>query len=90
MVKARAYSKPHNPVLIEREKQGVYSGKGWKDKFICPECGRATYQSLNFLGARRMVCNGEKWQKMTASSFRWWQQEIGESVEAMVREGAGR
>lgn len=37
-----------------------YCGKGWKALFDCPACGRKTWQNLNFLGRRKLVCNGQK------------------------------
>jgi hypothetical protein len=38
----------------------VYVGKGYKALFLCPECGNKTWQSLNFLGQRKVYCDGLK------------------------------
>ena len=41
----------------------VYVGKGWKALFKCDCCGKETWQHLNFLGQKVLVCNGEKIKK---------------------------
>jgi hypothetical protein len=33
-------------------------GGSWKSRFVCPVCGRESWQLLNFLGRRSVVCNG--------------------------------
>jgi rubredoxin len=51
----------HKPVECKRV-MGVelrYSFKNWSDKFVCPACGKSKRQSLNFLGSRVLVCDGE-------------------------------
>jgi hypothetical protein len=58
----------HQPVQCERSSapaDSVYVGKGWKAKFICPSCGRNCWQHLNFLGRRKVVCDGVKFTKVT-------------------------
>jgi len=35
----------------------------WKDTFECPICHRQTKQLANFLGNRKMVCDGIRWFK---------------------------
>lgn len=35
-----------------------YSGKTWSDAFQCPCCGARRRYNTNFLGTRRVVCNG--------------------------------
>ena len=37
-----------------------YNGKSYDKKYHCPECGRETWQNLNFLGSRVLMCNGSK------------------------------
>jgi hypothetical protein len=55
----------HEPVVCVRKEQPIYCGKGYKAKFVCPNpaCGRSTYQALNFLGRRSVVCDGLKFTK---------------------------
>ena len=37
-----------------------YNGKSYDKLFVCPCCGKETWQNLNFLGSRSLVCNGRK------------------------------
>jgi hypothetical protein len=37
---------------------GHMRGGSWKSRFVCPVCGRESWQLLNFLGRRSVVCNG--------------------------------
>jgi len=37
-----------------------YVGKGYKGLFRCPVCGRETWQHLNFLGCRDLICTFTK------------------------------
>lgn len=46
--------------MIRNIKMSLYVGKGWKSEFTCPTCGRKVWQHLNFLGQRKMICNGDK------------------------------
>ena len=39
-------------------------GGQWKMEYTCLDCGRTTRQLRNFLGQRRMVCNGTQWSKV--------------------------
>lgn len=51
----------HDPTQCKR-KMGLalrYSFKNWSDEFVCPTCGGSRRQSLNFLGSRAVVCDGE-------------------------------
>ena len=41
-----------------------YVGNGWKSMFKCQDCGREVWQALNFLGRRKMICNGVKISKI--------------------------
>jgi hypothetical protein len=51
----------HTPTQCKRDaQQTVYVGRGWKALFRCPACGRVKWQHLNFLGSRRLVCDGIK------------------------------
>jgi len=54
----------HTPVVLRRDvKHTVYIGKGYKSLFTCPLCLRQTWQPLNFLGRRNVVCHGTKFTK---------------------------
>ncbi len=49
-----------------------YSAKNYSVAFRCPACQKTQRQSLNFLGNKVMVCDGEKMHKVV----RWaWRQE---------------
>lgn len=37
-----------------------YNGKNYSKLFICPDCNKETWQNLNFLGSRNLICNGIK------------------------------
>jgi hypothetical protein len=54
----------HAPaIMVRRSPLALYSayvGKGWKALFRCPACGRETWQHLNFLGRRSLICSGLK------------------------------
>jgi len=55
----------HAPMVCPRSpKPPIYVGKGYKAAFECPMCQRSTYQHLNFLAGRRVVCDGLKFVKM--------------------------
>lgn len=54
----------HTAIECVRDIQGSqYCGKSWKSRFTCPECGRKCWQNLNFLGRRRVMCNGTRFTK---------------------------
>jgi len=54
----------HEAAICVRDVAGTqYVGKGYRSKFTCPVCGRSSWQHLNFLGRRKMVCNGGKFSK---------------------------
>lgn len=40
-----------------------YVGKGYKALFVCPICAAQTWQHLNFLGRRNVVCHGTNFTK---------------------------
>ena len=51
-----------HPPVVCRRMMGLelrYSFKNWSDRFKCPVCEKSKRQSLNFLGSRVMVCDGE-------------------------------
>jgi len=55
----------HEPRLCIRDiRTSQPTVKGWKSKFTCPGCGRSTWQALNFLGTRKLVCDGVKFTKV--------------------------
>lgn len=39
----------------------------WKDTYECPVCHRKTTQLSNFLGGRKMLCDGIRWFKEKAN-----------------------
>ena len=41
-----------------------YSNRNWSELFTCPVCGTAKRQNTNFLGQRRMVCSGDRVEKI--------------------------
>jgi hypothetical protein len=53
----------HDPTICQRVGQPLYVGKGYKARFEC-SCGRHTYQHLNFLGRRNIVCDGAKFAQV--------------------------
>lgn len=56
-----------------------YSAKNYSVAFRCPVCQRTQRQSLNFLGNKVMVCDGEKMHKVV----RWeWRQEQEMQVDS--------
>ena len=42
-----------------------YVYKGWKSRFVCPDCGRSAFFHLNFLGRRSVVCDGVRFRRLT-------------------------
>lgn len=57
----------HEPCEMERKKPFVqftqYVNKGHKAAFECPVCHRVTWQHLNFLGQRILICDGLRLRK---------------------------
>jgi len=54
----------HEPRLCVRNMLMTFGiNKGAKSLFECPACGRKTYQALNFLGRRNVVCDGVRFTK---------------------------
>ena len=57
----------HEATTMERVKplmqSSIYVGKGYKGLFRCPMCGKETWQHLNFLAGRKMICDGNKISK---------------------------
>ncbi len=37
-----------------------YHFRNWSQKFVCPTCGRGVWKSLNFLGQRKLFCDGNR------------------------------
>lgn len=35
-----------------------YHGKNWSDRFVCPICGNSRRYNLNYLGRRKVYCDG--------------------------------
>ena len=65
-------TRTHVPEVMERVKpyvmNTVYVYKGWKTMFVCPVCGKSSWQHLNFLGRTWVpVCFGNKVIKMKKS-----------------------
>ena len=56
----------HALTICIRDVKGTqYVGKGYKSEFQCPDCGRKTWQHLSFLGMRNVVCDGQKFTKVS-------------------------
>ena len=51
---------PHESAVCARENQVHFHGTSWSDSFKCPVCGRRGRYNLNFLGPRRVFCDGAK------------------------------
>lgn len=52
--------KPHEPAECKRQ-MGLhlrFATKSWSDSFKCPVCGEAKRFNLNFLGGKRVMCDG--------------------------------
>lgn len=58
-----------------------YSSKNYSVAFKCPTCGRTQRQSLNFLGSKVMVCDGEKMHKVARWEWRQEQEMLANGVE---------
>jgi hypothetical protein len=61
-----------------------YSAKNYSVAFKCPACGKTQRQSLNFLGGKLMVCDGEKMHKVSRREF---QQELDMKNDAAPTKG---
>ena len=49
----------HASVEMKREPRSEhYSNRNWSARFTCPTCGISKRQNTNFLGTKKMVCNG--------------------------------
>ena len=60
-----------------------YSGKSYSVQFECPFCQRKGRFNLSFLGRRRVVCNGIKFEKVD----KWlWESELDQQKEALQAE----
>ncbi len=82
---------PHTPTICVRD-AGSYdmagSAKGHSFAFECPECSRRGRFNTNFLGSRRVVCNGRRFLKV-ADEFGAIR-DAGVSVRAWLDSGADR
>ncbi len=55
-----------------------YSGKSYSVQFECPTCQRKGRFNLSFLGLRRVICNGVKFEKVD----KWqWESECDQRKE---------
>lgn len=51
----------HTPTVCVRvPRTERYSFRNWSIAFQCPSCGAQQRRSLNFLGQRKLVCSGLK------------------------------
>jgi hypothetical protein len=51
----------HKLAKCERVKGSErYHYKSWSMDFACPTCGRRVHQSLQYLGSRKMFCDGRR------------------------------
>ena len=49
----------HDETECKRDNMTLqYHYKSWSVKFACPVCGRSGRFNLNFLGRRRIICDG--------------------------------
>jgi predicted RNA-binding Zn-ribbon protein involved in translation (DUF1610 family) len=49
----------HETTPMERVARSEhYSNRNWSVLFRCPKCGKQKRQNTNFLGRRKMDCNG--------------------------------
>lgn len=63
----------HPPIICPRGADPIdtqYVYKGWKARFTCPTCRRTAWFHLNFLGQRKVVCDGAKFTKLTADEVK--------------------
>lgn len=55
----------HALVVCVRTKAWMrYSFRNWAACFGCPECGRFGWFSLNYLGQRKVICDGQRFRRM--------------------------
>jgi hypothetical protein len=52
----------HIAIQCKREQHVHYSGKSYSDSFVCPICSNHRRYNLNFLGSRKVFCDGRKIQ----------------------------
>ena len=51
----------HDPVdTVKKIETARYSYRNWSYEFECPHCGRERRYNANYLGRKRVVCDGEK------------------------------
>ena len=52
----------HEPAIAKRLMGAHlrYSYRNWSDAFQCPTCEQKRRYSLNFLGQRKVICDGVK------------------------------
>lgn len=63
----------HEPAVCIRDVAGTqYVGNGWRSKFTCPACSRSSWQHLNFLGQRSLICDGVRFSKETGPTEPTW------------------
>ena len=48
----------HDKIMCTQGKGLRYNYKSWSASFTCPTCGRIVSQNLNFLGRKKLYCNG--------------------------------
>lgn len=54
----------HKLIICKRTGPGHYHYKNWSSDFTCPACGKVTRHSLNFLGQRKVLCDGTRTHKL--------------------------
>jgi hypothetical protein len=78
----------HSPAIANRtEAYARYHYKNWSMEYGCPECGRRGWFSKNFLGQRKVVCDGVKFHKvsMTLGELRKAGLDVQEVIKALER-----
>ena len=56
----------HENIRMEMAKGTCYNNNSYTGFFKCPSCGRRVAANLNFLGTRKIFCNGLKTEKKRA------------------------
>ena len=70
----------HDPATCQRVGglEQRYSFRNWSDRFKCPECGNSRRFSINFLGSRKLICDGvdiKTEKKEVATKFVSWKDD---------------
>ena len=51
----------HHPAEMKKDcRTARFHTKSWSYAFVCPDCGNKVRKNTNYLGGRKVICNGEK------------------------------